>query len=107
MPRLSDRRKNHAARYGEAVARHYMEKYADNPSDFPQGLDSLPYIVSDVASSMLGMSCTWTVTSEERRIAETTAIQAVILYIRVAERYAAGYTGQSLERFLTTKFSST
>lgn len=87
MSKLSAKRHTNALLYGQAVARGFLKDYAENPSRFPKGLESLENFAPGFARHV-GLSLpTGNASSEEEDLAEAECRKTLQLVIAVAKRY--------------------
>lgn len=89
MPQpLSPKRRAHAINLGEAVARSFLDDYAEKGRVFfPHGLESLPDMAARIARVQLPVQSSWKVTDEERELAAEHARQDVQRALDVALRF--------------------
>ena len=89
MPRpLSNKRRFHAINLGEAVARSFLDDYAEKGRGyFPGDLESLSDIAARIARVQLPVQSPWEVTDEERELAAEHARQDVQRALDVARQY--------------------
>ena len=80
--RLSNKRRQYALLYGEAIARDLIEDWIRDPSYFPKGLKSLPGMAGKMARSGLPLSCKHKPTEEELDLAQQRASDDLNRYIR-------------------------
>lgn len=86
--KLSNKRREHARRVGEAYAHGAMKDYAEGGiNTFLQGLKGLPQLIAGMAEVGLFTSCTWEPTEEEKQIAHDRCKEVLELAYAVALKY--------------------